>query len=106
MDLIFDQYPWLGVKRGEVITAFCSLMHPIMAKTNPLGFSKANIYDAVTKSRYIPYASSIADLFLDRFNPRAPLPDEGFILRAQELRARIDADVEDTATAELLLQDD
>ena len=37
-----------------------------------------NIYDIVTKKRFIKYASSIADLFLDHFNPDNPLTDEEF----------------------------
>jgi len=49
MDLVIDKYPWLGIDRAEVITAFCSLMHPVMAKENSFIFSKANILDTVTK---------------------------------------------------------
>jgi hypothetical protein len=69
MDLVFDRYPWLGVKRGEIVTAIASLMHPVMSKQNALVYSKANILEALTKERYIEYASQIADLFLERFNP-------------------------------------
>lgn len=41
--LVFETYPWLGVSRGEVITAVCSLMHPILAKRNAIVYSKHNI---------------------------------------------------------------
>jgi glutamate dehydrogenase len=41
--LVFERYPWLGVARGEIITALCSLMHPILAKRNAIAYSKHNI---------------------------------------------------------------
>jgi glutamate dehydrogenase len=102
MDLVFDKYPWLGVNRGEVITAICSLMHPVLAKENPLVYSKANIVDTVTKERYIGIAAKIADLFLDRFDPSSPLSDEDLTARRAELANIIDADVEDTIASGLL----
>lgn len=102
MDLVFDKYPWLGVNRGEIITAFASLMHPVMAKQNALAFSKANILNTITTERYIPYASAIADLFLDRFKPRHHLSDDELAARSEELRAKIDRDVEDSSATELL----
>lgn len=102
MDLAFDRYPWLGVNRSEVITAFCSLMHPIMAKVNALAYSKANILDSVTKERYMPFAASIADLFLERFNPANPLSDKDLATRSFELRKKIDNDIEERTTTELL----
>jgi glutamate dehydrogenase len=43
MELVFETYPWLGVKRGEIITAMCHLMHPILAKHNAIVYSKHNI---------------------------------------------------------------
>ena len=103
MDLVFDRYPWLGVRRGEIITAMCSLMHPVLAKENPLVYSKANILDMVTKPRVIPYAAKIADLFLERFHPDHPLKDEAaFQARQDELHASILSDVEDSVTIGLL----
>jgi glutamate dehydrogenase len=102
MTLAFDTYPWLGVNRAEIITGFCSLMHPIMAKENALAYSKANILDAVTRERYILFASSIADLFLERFNPANPLSDEDLAKRSYELRKRIDNDIEERTTSDLL----
>jgi glutamate dehydrogenase len=41
--LVFERYLWLGVTRGEIITALCSLMHPILAKRNAIAYSKHNI---------------------------------------------------------------
>lgn len=41
--LVFERYPELGVARGEIITAFAGLMHPILAKQNAIVYSKHNI---------------------------------------------------------------
>lgn len=102
MDLVMDKYPWLGIERGEIITAFCSLMHPVMAKQNSFIFSKANILDTVTKERYISHAAAIADLFLARFNPKDPLPDDLYEKSIEDLRSSIDTSVEDTTSSEIL----
>jgi len=102
-DLVFDRYPWLGVKRGEIITAIGSFMHPIMAKENSLVYSKAHILETITKERYIEHAAGIADLFLERFNPASELmPDEDFNARCNELKKAIDAEVEDATALALL----
>jgi len=105
MDLIFDKYPWLGVKRGEIITGMCSLMHSIFAKENPLVYSKGNILEMVTHSRTIGHAAKIADLFLERFHPDEALrcsDDAALTARIQDLKNGIDSDVENTVTLQLL----
>ena len=104
MDLIFDKYPWLGVKRGEIITGFCSLLHPVMSKVNSLAFSKGNIFDTVTDEKYIAYSSAIADLFLNRFYPKGPLSDDELEEQSEQLRRTIESDIEDTVASELLLK--
>jgi glutamate dehydrogenase len=101
MNLVFERYPHLGVTRGEVITAFCSLMHPVMAKENALAYSKANILETVTNQRFIQHAAAVADIFLDRFNPENPLSDDEYKVRCQELREVVKSDVEDTVASEL-----
>lgn len=40
--LVFEDEPWLGVKRGEIITAMCNLLHPILNKIN--GSDGSNVY--------------------------------------------------------------
>lgn len=104
MSLVFEQYPDLGVTRGEIITGFCSLMHPVMAKENAIAFSKANIFDTVTNKRFMPHAIEIADLFLARFNPQGAMSDADFEGRCKAIKAAIDEDVEDTIATELLLK--
>jgi glutamate dehydrogenase len=102
MDLVFEKYPHLGIARAEVITAFCSMMHPIMAKENAIAFSKANIYDTITSQRFISFSTTIADLFLDRFRPTGPLSDEDYAAAKADIRKSIETDVEDTIAADLL----
>ena len=100
-NLVFDQYPWLGVKKGEVVTALCSLIHPILSRKNNLLYSKANILDTVTKEKNINFASDVATLFLDRFNPASPLSNEELHSRSNDLLTKIRNDTEDTIDAEL-----
>ena len=104
MKLVYEKQPWLGVRRGEIITAMCTIMHPIMSKQNAIAFSKGNILETVTKDRYVNHAAAIADLFLDRFNPKGPLSDVELEKRSQVLKEIIDNEVEDTPAQELLLK--
>jgi len=102
MDLVFDRYPWLGIPKGEIITAFVALTHAIMAKQHPVVYSKANILETVTRKRYIAHIASIAELFLDRFNPKHPLSEEELNIRADRLRENIEGDIEDSIAVEVL----
>lgn len=104
VDLVYEKQPWLGVRRGEVITAMCTIMHPIMSKQNAIAFSKGNIIETVTKDRYINRAAEIADLFMDRFNPKCPLSDSALEQRSQALKDIIDNEVEDTQAQALLMK--
>lgn len=102
MELVFEKHPWLGVRRGEIITAMCAIMHPIMSKQNAIAFSRGNIHETVTKARYINHAAAIADLFLERFNPKGPLSDEQLETRSKDLLSKIGNEVEDTSAQVLL----
>lgn len=109
MKLVFDDNPWLGVKRGEVITAMCNLLHPIFTKSGGSDginfYSKHNILQTVTASRSIGHAAKIADLFLERFNPKEPMDDEAlFQQRLDEIRNEISANVQESYTKGLLLK--
>ncbi len=70
MDLVSEKYMWMGVSRGKIITAMCMIMHPIMSKQNAIMFSKGNILKAASKDRYANHMVPIADLFLERFDPK------------------------------------
>ena len=104
MELVYEKQPWLGVRRGEIITALCTIMHPILSKQNAIAFSKGNILETVTKDRYVNHAAAIADLFLDRFNPKDPLSDHELEERSEALKAIIDNEVEDTPAQEMLFK--
>jgi glutamate dehydrogenase len=106
MDLIFEKYPWLGVRRGEIITGMCALMHSILAKENSLVYSKGNILNMVTNPRMIGHAAKIADLFLDRFHPDSDVrcSEEDQDLRINDITNAIGSDVEDTITSSLLIK--
>jgi len=109
MKLVFDDNPWLGVRRGEVITAMCNLLHPIFTKSGGSDginfYSKHNILQTVTDSRLIGHAAKIADLFLDRFNPIQPMDDEAlFQQRLEEIRNEISANVQESYAKELLFK--
>ncbi len=104
MELAFQKYPWLGVTRAEIISGFCHILHPIMAKNNPFAFSLGHISEMITKERYIQHASAIADLFLDRFHPFHALGDDEFEEKRGELISKISTDVEDTVAKDLLLK--
>jgi glutamate dehydrogenase len=105
MNLVFDRYSDLGVTRGEIITCFAALMHPVMAKENALAYSMANIRDTLTHKRVIEHSTAIADLFLDRFNPHEPLSEHDYENRRRQLRETIESDeVEDTVASILLLK--
>ena len=104
MNLVFDRHPGLGVRKGEIITGLCSILHPIMSHKNQFAFSLGNIFDMVTKDRYIPHASAIADLFLARFHPTRALSDVEFAAQKLDLIGTITNDVEDTVAKDLLLK--
>jgi len=101
-DLALERYPWLGTRRAEIVAALGSLMHPIMTKRDSVTYSKANIVSSITHERCIAHTAAIAELFMDRFDPEAPLSDEALEEKAARLRAEIERGVEEM-TASILL---
>lgn len=104
MDLVFNRYKWIGLPKGEVVTAFCALLHPIMTKVNPFAYSMGNIFDTMTNERYIKYSASIAQLFLDKFNPDKIVERSTIEENCSKIAATICDEVEDTVAKELLLK--
>lgn len=107
--LVFEDEPWLGFKRGEIITAMCNLLHPILSKSgdrdNSSFYSKHNILQSVTDHRSIGYAAKIADLFLQRFDPKDPLNDEALFQKSlDDIRNNIASNVQESYVKELLLK--
>jgi len=119
MKLVFEDEPWLGVKRGEIITAMCNLLHPILltkaanrdAKNNAYGgniqfYSKHNILQTVTHPRSIGYAAKIASLFLSRFDPNQDFAGNNeieFQKSFDEISDEIASNVQVSYVKELLL---
>lgn len=103
-DLVFERYPDLGIRRAEIITGLCAVVHPVLAKINALAYSNTSIYDKISHPRFIPHATAIADLFLDRFNPRNPLPDLVFEERCAAILKTVESDCEDTMASTVLLK--
>ena len=79
-------------------------MHPILYKEHSVIYTKANIFEAITKERFIDHSAAIASLFLDRFNPRRPFTDFNFDERVGVLRDNIQAEVEDSLAVACLLK--
>uniref|UniRef100_A0A6U5DND6 Glutamate/phenylalanine/leucine/valine/L-tryptophan dehydrogenase C-terminal domain-containing protein n=1 Tax=Corethron hystrix TaxID=216773 RepID=A0A6U5DND6_9STRA len=103
LDLVLERYPFLGTRKAEIISAFGSLMHPIMAKVDSAVYTKANIHNFITERRYVGHAAEIAELFMDRFNPEAPMSDEMLKEKVNKITEDIDREVEDL-TASILLK--
>ncbi|KAL7478219.1 hypothetical protein ACHAW6_003992 [Cyclotella cf. meneghiniana] len=78
------------MRRGQIIAAIRTIIHSIMSKT-------------VTKDHYVNHASAIADLLLDRFNPKSLLSGMELEDMYTGLRAVINNEVEASAQ-ELLLK--
>jgi len=109
MKLVFEDEPWLGVKRGEIITAMCNLLHPIFTKTGGSEgnnfYSKHNILQTVTDSRSIEHTAKIADVFLKRFDPKNPLSDNAsFQQNLNRIQNSISSNIQESYAKELLLK--
>jgi glutamate dehydrogenase len=66
MDLVMERFPWLGIQKGEIITALTNLVHTPLSKKSSVEFSKFNINNTVTNKRYINHSDRIASLFTER----------------------------------------
>ena len=101
VDLAFDTHRELGLSRSEVITAFVALTHAIMAKQNAVVYSKANIFQTVTRKAYLNYLERIATLFLMRFNPENPMSIEDLNKNIENMQKEMEHDIEDSLTVEI-----
>jgi len=104
MDLMFNRYPLLEKRSGELITAFCSLLHPLMTEKDPFIFSKANILEIITEPSGMKYAERIASLFLEKFEPSNPILPEAFSTKFKDISSEIQQGVEDKVEKQLLLK--
>ena len=82
----------LGLTRAEVVTALLSLSHQILVRENPFAFARDRVFALTTK---IPrLLGSIAELFLDRFRPGAPLSEGAFTQRVAQLKEEAERSLE------------
>lgn len=92
-DLGLNRFPKLGLAKAEVITAFCSMLHGPLHKADDKKFASIkallNVLDSNTV--HIDIADSIAQLFLERFNPNLTpaLSERVFEERSAAIQARI-----------------
>jgi glutamate dehydrogenase len=92
-DLGLHRHPTLGLDKAEVITAFCSMLHGPLNKVYPTEFNsiKSIIEVLDDDSKHMAIADSIAQLFLERFNPhlKPALSEEAFNTRSNAISAKI-----------------
>jgi len=92
VDLGLNRRPELGLDRAEVVTCLCSLIHGPLCKQNSHAYSsiKAIVSTVDSDRRFVSIASSIADLFLDKFSPDGPITPSEYARRERELRDKIE----------------
>lgn len=86
------RHPDLNLTRAEIILALGDLIHQCLVKVNPYAFNPDRIASLAEKN--LPRATSIADLFLERFNPTMPLDEKAFEARCAALQKEFDAEVD------------
>ncbi len=82
----------LSLTRAEIIMSLCHLVNHILVKRNPYAFDRDRILRHAKKN--FDLTTEVVDLFLLRFNPERPLPDEDFESHSAKLHERIDATVD------------
>ncbi len=82
----------LSLTRAEIITGLGHLAHHVLVRENPYAFELDRI--ARLCANNVTQAASIADLYLQRFDPTDPLSDADFGALAGALRESIDSDVD------------
>eukprot|EP00596_Hydrurales_sp_CCMP1899_P000433 CAMPEP_0119043108 /NCGR_PEP_ID=MMETSP1177-20130426/17647_1 /TAXON_ID=2985 /ORGANISM="Ochromonas sp, Strain CCMP1899" /LENGTH=989 /DNA_ID=CAMNT_0007010475 /DNA_START=132 /DNA_END=3098 /DNA_ORIENTATION=- len=91
-DLGLIRFPWLGTEKAEIINAFCSMLHGPLAKIDSQAFiSIKSIVDCIAvNSVCMHHAASIAELFMDRFNPNgSAISTQEFKKREADIRSHI-----------------
>lgn len=93
----------ITVTQAEVIGALLRLVHCPLAKENPFAFAVSRMREIVLREQHLMHARAIADLFLDRFNPDAPLSNADFATRQADIKQAIHNSVESWDSELLLL---
>ena len=69
-------FPELDLERAEIITALLDLVYQSLVKQNPYAFNPTRL-DAMARDN-ITISNSIAELFINRFNPDSPLSSDDY----------------------------
>lgn len=84
--------PSLNTVTAEIIVALCHMCHQVLVKRNPFAFNPDRLIQMA--ERNFARSTSIAKLFLDRFDPEGPTPDGEFEKRCAQIHTEIDAGVD------------
>ncbi|KAF0687443.1 Aste57867_20807 [Aphanomyces stellatus] len=76
----------VDIPHAEIIVTYAHMLHGILAKVDPYAYSLPRIFELLNHPTNVGLAASIADLFLERFDPNAPKKMTG-----EELKSRIEA---------------
>ncbi|MFO0722665.1 MAG: NAD-glutamate dehydrogenase [Myxococcota bacterium] len=82
----------LGLMRAEIVTALLSLTHQILIRENSFAFAKDRVLSLAKKAPR--FVGAVAQLFLERFRPEAPLEDAPFAARAKEAKEEAERSLE------------
>lgn len=63
------KHPDLGLSRAEIIYAYGNMLHGVLAKEDPFAYSLNRIIEVLEHPSNLPWASRIADLFTEKFDP-------------------------------------
>ena len=90
-DLGLVKYPKLGASKAEIIVTLCSMLHGPLAKLNPSTYSSIETIVSILDGspHFVQIADSIAQLFVDKFDPRGAVSAEEFMKREAELHTKI-----------------
>ncbi|RLO13646.1 hypothetical protein DYB28_006571 [Aphanomyces astaci] len=76
----------VDIPHAEIITTYAHMLHGILAKVDPYAYSLPRIFELLNHPTNAALAASIADLFLERFDPNAAKKMSG-----DELKTRTEA---------------
>jgi len=85
-------HPELDLTHTELIVALGDLVHQVLNHRNRYAFTSERVRRLAVDN--IELATTLCDLFLDRFHPEHPLPDQAFEQQRDVLRADIDAEAD------------
>lgn len=83
------RYKDIPMAKAEVIIAYANMLHGVLAREDSYAYALPRIFSIVTKSQNVQMASSIADIFLSRFDPKNPMQDAEFNKACEDIKGEI-----------------